>query len=218
MKRVLSYLWPITKYIESAINGTLEITWINGKKILDTKNTNFSYGSLQRILKFALLKTDVSHVSEILVLGLGAGSVIQTLRKDLDYSENITAIEIDKVIIAIAENEFNLSNNENLEIVACDAFSYVKNAKKIFGIIIIDLFIDKDVQTQCFSFDFWKTLTPLVEAGGYVIFNAGFNQTDIKKIDEIMEDFKLNYDFQKFEKVENTNTLLIGKKLPSTLA
>lgn len=60
MKRFLSYIWPITKRIESAVNGTLEITWINGKKILDTKNANYSYGSLQRILKFGLSKIEVT--------------------------------------------------------------------------------------------------------------------------------------------------------------
>lgn len=213
MKRILSYIWPITKQVKSAINGTLEITWINGKKVLDTKNTNFSYGSLQRILKFGLSKTDLTSVTDILVLGLGAGSVIQTLREDYDYAGKITAIEIDKVIIAIAENEFDITKDDSLEIIACDAFSYVKDTKKTYGIIIIDLFIDKDVQGQCFSSDFWKTLTPLIKKDGYVILNTGFNPSDTKKLDGIMEDLRLVYDFHKFEKVENTNTLLIGKRL-----
>ncbi|HCY82004.1 MAG TPA: spermine synthase, partial [Xanthomarina gelatinilytica] len=31
MARLLSYLYPITKKIESDINGTLELTWHNGK-------------------------------------------------------------------------------------------------------------------------------------------------------------------------------------------
>ncbi len=36
---------------KSTINKSIEITWNNGELVLDTENTNYSYGSLQRILK-----------------------------------------------------------------------------------------------------------------------------------------------------------------------
>jgi len=218
MKRFLSYIWPITKRIESAVNGTLEITWINGKKILDTKNANYSYGSLQRILKFGLSKIEVTCTSDILLLGFGAGSVVQTLREDFNFTGKITAIEYDNIMISVAEKEFNLASDDSLEIIVCDAFSYVNQTKETKGIVIIDLFIDKEVQPQCYSFNFWKSLVRLVETGGYVIFNAGFNQTEDIKLDEIIEEFKLAFDFHKHEKIENTNTLLIGRKLPPTRA
>lgn len=109
MKRFLSYIWPITKRIESAVNGTLEITWINGKKILDTKNANYSYGSLQRILKFGLSKTEVASTSDILLLGFGAGSVVQTLREDFNFTGKITAIEYDDIMISVAEKGIQFS-------------------------------------------------------------------------------------------------------------
>jgi hypothetical protein len=32
MKRLLSYIYPVSIKVESEINGTLEITWFNGKK------------------------------------------------------------------------------------------------------------------------------------------------------------------------------------------
>ncbi len=81
MIRLLSYIFPITKKIESEYNGTLEITWHNGKKHLNTKNANYSYGSLQKILKIGLQKIDLTNCKNILILGLGAGSVIETLDK-----------------------------------------------------------------------------------------------------------------------------------------
>lgn len=218
MKKFLSYIWPTTKRIESAVNGTLEITWINGKKVLDTKNANYSYGSLQRILKFGLSKSDITGVSSILILGFGAGSVVQTLREDFNYKGEITAIEYDEVMIAVAEKEFNIASDDSLKIIAGDAFSYVNETNNEFGIVIIDLFLDKDVQEACYSIGFWKSITALVKTGGYVIFNAGFNNAEDIKLDKIREAFKLDFDFQKYEKVENTSTLLIGKKLPQTLA
>lgn len=218
MKKLISYIWPITKQIESVVNGTLEITWINGKKVLDTKSANYSYGSLQRILKFGLSKTDVSAVSKILLLGLGAGSVVKTLRDDFKYEGKITAIEYDEVMIAVAEKEFNVASDASLEIIGGDAFLHVNQTNKTYGIVIIDLFIDKEVQPQCYTFSFWKSILPLVEAGGFVIFNAGFNPMQDVKLDNIMEAFKRDLSFSKYEKVESTNTLIIGKKSLHTSA
>jgi|SRR5690554_2449183 len=217
MKKFLSYIWPTTKRVESSVNGTLEVTWINGKKVVDTKNANYSYGSLQRILKFGLSKTNVSSASNILILGLGAGSVVQTLREDFIFEGEITAIEYDEVMIAVAENEFNIICDDSLEIILGDAFLYVNQTNNEFEIVIIDLFIDKDVQEACYSIGFWKSITTIVKTGGYVIFNAGFNNTEVAKLDKIIEAFKLDFNFQKFEKVENTSTLLIGEKLPKPI-
>ena len=49
--KFLSYLnvIPVRKY-ESVYNGTLEINWLNGRKVLDTRNTNYSYGNLGKVL------------------------------------------------------------------------------------------------------------------------------------------------------------------------
>lgn len=213
MKRLLSYIWPITKYIESAENGRVEVTWVNGKKILDTKNANFSYGSAQRILRYGLSRIEVSTTSDVLLLGLGAGSVIHTLRKEYKHTGKITAIELDKVIITIAEEEFDLKSDDSLEIIAADAFVYIKNTKKVHGIIIVDLFIDKYLPEECYSVNFWKTLTPLVEPRGAIVFNVGFNDPKDKKLDKIIDEFKTVFDFSKHENIVGKNTLLIAKKL-----
>src|SRR5690606_26298728 len=148
MKRLTSYLYPIIKKIESDINGTLEITWYNGKKHLNSKNANYSYGSLQRILRFGLEKIDLSKVHSVLLLGLGGGSVIETLRKDVDYQKNITAIDIDPVIINLAIDEFHLNSNGDLDIICDDAFHFIVLSNNTFDFIIIDLFIDTEVPKQ----------------------------------------------------------------------
>lgn len=126
MKGLLSYIYPVAKKIKSDKNGTLEITWLNGKKHLNSKNANYSYGSLQRILKFGLEKIDLSKINSVLLLGLGGGSVIETLRKDFDYQKHITAIEIDPVIIDLAKEEFQLKIFENLDIICDDALHFVE--------------------------------------------------------------------------------------------
>jgi len=212
MKRLISYIWPITKKVDTEMNGKLEITWTNGRKILDGENANYSYGSLQRILKYGLTKVEIDSESEILLLGFGAGSVIQTLRNKFDFQGKITAIEIDEAVIKIAEEEFQMSNSDDLNVISADAFHFVEHCQNQYGIIIIDLFIDADVPAEYYSFKFWELLIPLVDNEGYVIFNAGINVPEDNKMDEIMYEFRAELDFTKYEKIEGTNTLLIAKK------
>ena len=212
MIRLLSYIYPITKKVESKYNGTLEITWYNGKKHLNSKNANYSYGSLQQILKFGLQKIDLNHCSTILILGLGAGSVIETLLKDFNYKNNITALEIDPVIIEIAKEEFNLSGNKNLEIICDDALTFMNQNNKQFDLIIIDLFIDTEVPDSFLNTSFWNDIIRSNSKNGSILFNASLNDKNDKKLSGIISYLDtINYQTQKLEKVNGTNTLLIAK-------
>ena len=155
MVRLLSYIYPITKKVKSEFNGTLEITWYNGKKHLNTKNANYSYGSLQKILKFGLKKMNLSRCNNVLVLGLGGGSVIKTLGKIIGRHKSIIAVEIDPVIIEIAKEEFKLSKIEGLEIICDDATNFMKKNRSNFDLIIVDLFIDTKIPSPFFESGSW---------------------------------------------------------------
>ncbi len=134
MKRLLSYIYPVTKTIASQYSGALEITWYNGKKYLNTKNANYSYGSLQEILKIGLEKINLQHCNEVLVLGLGGGSVIETLQNDFNYKGHITAVDIDPVIIQLAKDEFNIRESEKLAIICADAFNPMRLDSQTIGV------------------------------------------------------------------------------------
>ncbi|MCX7551501.1 spermidine synthase [Xanthomarina sp. F2636L] len=214
MARLISYFYPITKKIESDINGTLEITWYNGKKHLNTKNANYSYGSLQRILKFGLEKIELSNVNSVLLLGLGGGSVIQTLRKDFNYKKNITAIEIDPTIINIAKDEFQLQNNQQLEIICADALQYIEENKSTFDLIIIDLFIDTQVPKQFLDLPFWENILQRKSTNGVILFNASLENSMNTELKTIIDYLKTHvYKVSVFEKVNNTNTIVITRPL-----
>ncbi len=212
MIRLLSYIYPITKKVESKYSGTLEITWHNGKKHLNTKNANYSYGSLQKILKFGLQKIDVSNCKNILILGLGAGSVIDTLIKDFKFKNHITALDIDPVIIEIAKTEFNLSENKNLKIICDDAVRYMNQNKNLFDLIIVDLFIDTEVPEFFFNSSLWNNLIQSNSEKGSILFNASLQNNNNKKLFGIISHLEdNNYQTTKLEKVNGTNTLLIAK-------
>jgi spermidine synthase len=213
MKQLLSYLFPITKKVSSNINGELEITWADGKKYLNSLHTNYSYGSLQKILDFGLSKVNFSPKANLLLLGLGGGSVLKVLREKYWHKGKITAVEIDEVVIQIADKEFGIKQDENLTILCADAIGYVQQCQQVYDLVIIDIFIDDAVPDSLFHFNFWERLTLCIQKNGYFIFNAGIHQIEEDKFSHICMRLATCFDLNRYEKVEGANTLLIGRKI-----
>lgn len=211
MKKILSYFLPFTTKVESDKSGTLEINWIDGKKVLDSKNANYSFGSLQAVLTFGLTEVEINPTDRTLLLGMGAGSILHPLRDKFKCVGHITAVEFDQRIIDLAKNEFDILKIQDLDIVNADAMEYVNQCTEKFNLIIVDLFIDKQVPRVFYSQDFWERIVQLIETGGYVIFNAGINLGDSQKHIQLIESLKTRLNFEKYESVQGINTLLIGK-------
>ncbi|MEP7265154.1 MAG: rRNA adenine N-6-methyltransferase family protein [Bacteroidota bacterium] len=213
LKKILSYIYPVSKKILTDHNATLEITWYNGRKMLDSANTNYSYGSLQKILKFGLQQIDLSEVNHILLLGMGGGSVIQTLRNYFHYDKKITAVEIDSAVIKIAKNEFNITENDQLKIVHADAIDFIDHCKKKFQLIIVDLFIDADVPVAFHSQEPWMKLKELIDINGYILFNASLSDGVLPITATLPEWLKSDFTFNTFNNVAGSNTILVGKRV-----
>jgi len=208
MRRIISYIFPLTRKIKSEHNGCLELTISNGRTLLNTENSNYSYGSLQRILKFALLKVDLSTTKDILVLGLGGGCVIESLRNEFNYNNRITCIDIDPVIIEIAKNEFGISEDNKTYIICKDAYDYILQDGINFDLIIVDLFIDNIVPKKIITKEFWQGVINRLKIGGVIIFNSMcIPHSDFQNIEtELMKrGFKYN-----IYQVEKTNRILIA--------
>jgi spermidine synthase len=212
MKKLLSYIYPITKKIPSKYSGVLELTWYNGKQVLNTKNANYSYGSLQKILAYSLSKINLKNTNNVLLLGLGAGSVVQSLRKDFQFNKHITAVELDEVIIKIAQDTYGIFEDNRLKIICADATSFVQNCTANFDLIIIDLFIDCEVPKQFYEQEFIANIKKIMTQNGTFIFNLGMD-LDNTLVKRVQNHFGTYVDFQVLEKLNDTNTVLIGKKL-----
>ena len=60
---------------------------MKGKLILDSENTNYSYGNLQNILRLGLREIGfekIKNMKEVLVLGVAGGSVVKTLVDEIN--------------------------------------------------------------------------------------------------------------------------------------
>ena len=176
IRKLFSYFIPINVYQKnSAVSKSLEVTWNNGELVLDSKSTNYSYGSLQRILRKGLKYIGFERIrnfESVLVLGVAGGSVIKTLVDEIKFKGKITGVEIDGDIIAIANEYFQLDKIPNLEIVIDDAFEYVLKTKLKYDLIIIDIFQDTTMPNFLFEDFFIQRINSLLNLNGFILFNT----------------------------------------------
>ena len=176
IKRILSYFIPINIYQKkSEINKNLEVTWANGQLVLDSKNTNYSYGSLQRILRKGVHYIGFERIrgfEKVLVLGVAGGSVIKTLVDEIKFTGKITGVELDANVIEIANKYFGLNQIPNLEIVIDDAFEYILKTKGKYDLIIIDIFQDTTMPNFLFEDFFINRINFLLNVNGFILFNT----------------------------------------------
>ena len=218
LRRLFSYFIPVTIYKRnSSVSKSIEITWNNGELVLDSKNTNYSYGSLQRILRKGLKYIGFERIRKfesVLVLGVAGGSVIKTLVDEIKFKGKIIGVEIDKDIIDIANSYFQLDKIPNLEIVIDDAFEFVLKTKAKYDLIIIDIFQDTSMPNFLFEDFFIKRINAILNSNGFILFNTMV----ISKKDEernllYKSKFSGDYSLRMYPKVEVHNELFTIKKL-----
>ncbi|HQE34229.1 MAG TPA: methyltransferase domain-containing protein [Flavobacterium alvei] len=215
LKKLFSYLLPVTIFKQnSTLSKTLEVTWTDGKLVLDSENTNYSYGNLQRILRKGLKIIGfekIKSMQKILVLGVAGGSVIRTLVDEIKFEGQITGVEIDKNIIDIANKYFQLNEIPNLEIIFDDASKFVLKTTETFDLIIIDVFQDTKMPDFLFEFFFIDRICFLLNPKGHIMFNTmllnqqhrEFNLNYVKNFDP------KKYTVTLYNKMEKTNELIL---------
>lgn len=218
-KKLYSYLIPLNIFKQkSVLSKSLEITWNNGEMVLDSENTNYSYGSLQRILRKGLKIIGFDKIvpmQHILVLGVAGGSVIKTLINEIHFKGKITGVEIDAEIIKIANQFFKLDEIENLEMVNEDAFEFVLKTKELYNLIIIDVFQDTTMPNFLFEKFFTDRLGVLLSSKGTILFNTMIlEKEDITRNKNYKSLFdKTKFEIKSFSKVEQHNELIIVTKI-----
>ena len=213
--QAISFIWPITiRRYDSNFSGQLFIRYFIGKKILDTGKTNYSFGGLQKVLKRALeLLPFHPNTNNILILGFGGGSVLETLRKQHKSKATITGVDIDEVMFTIARNEFGIEEKEDTRFVVADATEWIKEQSDRFDLIIIDLFIIDTLPTAATQFSFIEKVSHALLPGGQLIFNTIPETLPEESFDLLIYYLeKKGIDLQKMKKWGYSNNILLGRK------
>lgn len=219
IKKLLSYFIPIKIHtIKSAISKSIEVTWANGELVLDSENANYSYGSLQRILRLGLKTIGFDKIvamEHILVLGVAGGSVVKTLVNEIKFAGKITGVEIDPEIILLANDYFKLNEIKQLEIVIDDAFEFVLKTNEKYDLIIIDIFQDTTMPNFLYEPFFTDRICFLLRSKGVVLFNTMLlnEKHNLRNSKYITEFNDSDYVVKSIPRVERHNELIVIEKV-----
>lgn len=170
----ISFIIPVRlKTWGSNVSGSVTLWLINGKRSLDTKNANYSFGSLHRVFQKAFKDTKLSGrvVKKTLLLGLGGGSVPYILGREMNLETELTAVELDPVMIEIYRECSAGTHRLPVITVNDDAMHFVQTCTDLFDLIIIDLFVDSRVPEQFMTPGFITSVTRLLNENGRAYFN-----------------------------------------------
>ena len=206
LKRILSYIFPITLLRKSStVSGLLSVTLLSGKRLLNTPNTDYSFGSLQRILRFGLQKIGFERIQKqknILVLGLAAGSVVETLVEEVKFRGQIHGVDIDKDVIEIGRQYFNLDKIKNLHIFLTDAQDYIKTTSIKYDSVIVDIFQDDQMPAFLFAPAFFSQLKKILNKKGVILFNTIVKtKAEAQRNQNFIQFFSDQYHIDRYPKV-----------------
>ncbi|SDX84832.1 spermidine synthase [Flavobacterium degerlachei] len=219
IEKILSYFIPIKIHtVKSEVSKAIEVTWTNGELVMDSENTNYSYGSLQRILRLGLKTIGFKKIvamNHILVLGVAGGSVIKTLVDEIKFEGKITGVEIDPNIIKIANQYFNLDEIKQLDIIIDDAFEFVLKTKEKYDLIIIDVFQDTTMPNFLYETFFTDQVCFLLRSKGVVLFNTMLlnEKQNARNLKYITEFNNVDYNVKSIPRVERHNELIVIEKI-----
>lgn len=179
--KILGFSLSETISYTSQYNKVLEIRKVKNKYWLDSEKANYSYGSLQKAFEYSFQQIDfqIFNPNKILLLGLGAGSVIESLSKYLQNSfYSIDAIEIDPVVIELSYKYFDVQRFSNLKIFQIDARDYIMQSVDFYDFIIIDLFVDLMIPDFLFEPVILQKLKKMTTEKGAILINTIPNVQD----------------------------------------
>lgn len=92
---------------------------------------------MQTMFASYLFRPQAQHV---LIVGLGGGAMVQFL-KHHQPELRIDAVEIDPVVVKIADQHFGTRSGGNVNIVTADAFKYLNETRSLYDVIYMDAFL-----------------------------------------------------------------------------
>lgn len=221
IKNIVSFVYPImVEAIPGKITPLLEVTKYKGKYCLNSKNSNYSFGSLHTIFDLLFKKVNIQNhkFNNALLLGMGAGSIIQLLRNKYNINATITAIEKDSVVIDLASKYFNIDKHSHLKIVNDDAYDFVSKTNEQYDLIIIDLFVDSTVPKIFASLEFLTQLRRIASNASCIIYNKmtehPVHKKEFMSLAQDFEEFFPNAEIHQFNVNHSENTLLFSNTVP----
>lgn len=211
--KLASYFWDVElDKTSSEYSGSLEVICRKGRYALCTENAVYSYDDLYLNFResFAKLDLDKYPKKNVLVLGLGLGSVPLLLEKIFKKKYSYTLVEIDSKIVDLAY-KYTLHKLESpIEVFCTDALKYVESCTQSFDLVIIDVFIDDEIPSNFESVQFLHNIQRVLAPNALLLYNRlTYNSSLKQKTDDFFEKtFKLIFKNATFLNLEGNKMLL----------
>jgi spermidine synthase len=118
------------------------------------------------------------HPRRVLIVGLGGGAMVRFLTHH-EAQVHIDAVEIDPVVVRLADQYFGVRSGGNVRVHTTDAVKFVESAADRYDLILMDAFLrpssDTDttgVPTRLKTLEFLGRLKRTLAPGGVVAFNV----------------------------------------------
>ncbi len=123
------------------------------------------------------------HPRRVLIVGLGGGAMVRFLTHH-EAQVHIDAVEIDPVVVRLADQYFGVRSGGNVRVHTTDAVKFVESAADRYDLILMDAFLrpssDTDttgVPTRLKTLEFLGRLKRTLAPGGVVAFNVNEHAT-----------------------------------------
>lgn len=174
---------------KSCYDDTLEVVWVNGRKVLNCAQANYSYGTLLKIFRKTLkqIRFEKEEITTLLILGYGAGGTGQLIREAYDYKGIIHGVELDQQVVELTKKHFPKGYAAADELFICDALAFVERQDApAYDMIIFDVYVDLFIPEHFHQEAFIRKMHDILNPNGLLLFNKVIaTKPDIKKVERL---------------------------------
>lgn len=174
-RRWLSYLTEqVLETASSEHNEYLHVSLVSGRLQLVAEDAIYSFGDYYLNFRKVFEKFDFEQLplrANVLILGLGLGSIPELLEKYIGVEYNYVAVEIDRVIIELAADYSLPALDSNIEVNEADAYAFLQLDARRYDLICVDVFQDATIPPHLNGQDFLELLSASLAPSGAVIYN-----------------------------------------------
>ena len=171
----LSYLTEqVLETASSDHNAYLHVSLVSGRLQLVAEDAIYSFGDYYLNFRRIFESFDFEQLplrANVLVLGLGLGSIPELLEKYIGVEYNYVAVEIDPVIIELAADYSLPALDSPVEVRQADAYAFLQLDARRYDLICVDVFQDADIPDHINGADFIALLRKSLAPGGALIQN-----------------------------------------------
>ena len=166
------------------------------------------------------------HPERVLIVGLGGGAMVHFL-KHYDPDVKIDALEIDPVVVQVADRYFDIRSKDNVKIITTDGVQYLEQTKNRYDVIYMDAFLRPSADTDptgtplaMKTKKFYKEVRKRLTADGLVVFNVNPHEKVEADLRAIRQLFGQTYVFRTPDKnlIVLASLLTTREELPALRA